>query len=143
MSRLVLTHSFPTHRFSDLGDSRFRRKTADSTKGPVACRAPHRRRRSGRAQSGDWVLLYRVPSYVTSGLSFRFYYILDRMHNFSDTAEQILPEIERIGGRLGAAREAVGRSIFGQDTVIEETLITLLAGGHALLVGVQIGRAHV
>jgi MoxR-like ATPase len=58
------------------------------------------------------------------------------MHNFSDTAEQILPEIERIGGRLGAAREAVGRSIFGQDTVIEETLITLLAGGHALLVGV-------
>ncbi|WP_370152027.1 AAA family ATPase [Ferrovibrio sp.] len=58
------------------------------------------------------------------------------MHNFSDTAEQILPEIERIGGRLGAAREAVGRVIFGQGAVVEETLITLLAGGHALLVGV-------
>ncbi|WP_298727121.1 MoxR family ATPase [uncultured Ferrovibrio sp.] len=54
----------------------------------------------------------------------------------SDTAEHILPEIERIGGRLGAARDAVQRVIFGQGEVVEETLITLLAGGHALLVGV-------
>ncbi|HEX6958262.1 MAG TPA: MoxR family ATPase [Ferrovibrio sp.] len=58
------------------------------------------------------------------------------MQNLSDTAEQILPEIERIGGRLGAARDAVERVIFGQGNVVEETLITLLAGGHALLVGV-------
>jgi MoxR-like ATPase len=33
-------------------------------------------------------------------------------------------------------REAVGRIIFGQDSVVEQTLITLLSGGHALLVGV-------
>jgi len=58
------------------------------------------------------------------------------MQNFSDTAEQILPEIERIGGRLASAREAVERVIFGQPEVVEETLITLLAGGHGLLVGV-------
>ncbi|NQV99124.1 MAG: MoxR family ATPase [Rhodospirillales bacterium] len=34
------------------------------------------------------------------------------------------------------AREAIGRFIYGQENVIEETLITLLAGGHLLLVGV-------
>src|SRR5258708_2647738 len=33
-------------------------------------------------------------------------------------------------------REAVGRVIFGQDAVIEQALITLLAGGHGLLIGV-------
>ena len=73
---------------------------------------------------------------MRSVLSLLFYYILLRMHNLSDTAEHILPEIERIGGRLGAARDAVQRVIFGQGEVVEETLITLLAGGHALLVGV-------
>lgn len=34
------------------------------------------------------------------------------------------------------ARDAVSQVIFGQDRVIDETLITLLAGGHALLIGV-------
>lgn len=34
------------------------------------------------------------------------------------------------------ARAAVAQVIFGQDRVIDETLITLLAGGHALLIGV-------
>ncbi len=58
------------------------------------------------------------------------------MQNFSDTADQILPEIDRLGGRLGAVREAVERVIFGQNDVVEETLVTLLAGGHGLLVGV-------
>ncbi|MEQ9559408.1 MAG: MoxR family ATPase [Rhodospirillales bacterium] len=37
---------------------------------------------------------------------------------------------------IAKVREGVGRVIFGQETVIEETLITLLAGGHCLLVGV-------
>ena len=31
---------------------------------------------------------------------------------------------------------AIGRVIFGQDEVVDQTLITLLSGGHALLVGV-------
>ena len=33
-------------------------------------------------------------------------------------------------------RERVGEIIFGQDEVIEQALITLLSGGHALLIGV-------
>jgi MoxR-like ATPase len=35
-----------------------------------------------------------------------------------------------------AAREAIGTVIFGQETVVERALITVLSGGHALLVGV-------
>ncbi len=38
--------------------------------------------------------------------------------------------------RIGAAREAIGAVIFGQRRVIEETLVTLLSGGHGLLIGV-------
>ena len=38
--------------------------------------------------------------------------------------------------RVGAARAAIGAVIFGQEQVVEETLVTLLAGGHGLLVGV-------
>jgi MoxR-like ATPase len=41
-----------------------------------------------------------------------------------------------LNGRIAAARAAIGRVIFGQAHVIDETLITLLAGGHALLIGV-------
>ncbi len=43
--------------------------------------------------------------------------------------------VEALGERLGAARAAVARVILGQDAVIEQALIALLAGGHALLVG--------
>lgn len=45
-------------------------------------------------------------------------------------------EIEQLGRRLTAARESVGRVIFGQQQVVDQTLITLLCGGHALLIGV-------
>ncbi|MEK9671190.1 MAG: MoxR family ATPase [Rhodospirillaceae bacterium] len=37
---------------------------------------------------------------------------------------------------MAKVRAGVGRVIFGQEQVVEETLITLLAGGHCLLVGV-------
>ena len=38
--------------------------------------------------------------------------------------------------RVGAARAAIGTVIFGQERVVEEALVTLIAGGHGLLVGV-------
>ncbi|HUC63191.1 MAG TPA: MoxR family ATPase [Alphaproteobacteria bacterium] len=37
---------------------------------------------------------------------------------------------------MGVMRERLGQVIFGQERVIDQSLITLLAGGHALLVGV-------
>src|SRR4051794_22061968 len=44
-------------------------------------------------------------------------------------AEKALSDISRI-------RAGVGRVIFGQESVVERSLVALLAGGHALLVGV-------
>jgi MoxR-like ATPase len=38
--------------------------------------------------------------------------------------------------RVAAARAAIGTVIFGQEQVVEQTLVTLIAGGHGLLVGV-------
>jgi len=51
-------------------------------------------------------------------------------------ATQALAAIEQLGERIGAVRAEIARVIFGQDEVVEHTLITLLCGGHALLVGV-------
>lgn len=50
--------------------------------------------------------------------------------------EDLAAEIERLGERLAAARESIGRVIFGQSHVIDLSLTTLLSGGHALLIGV-------
>ncbi len=47
----------------------------------------------------------------------------------------ILAAIEALSARLAAARTAVGRVILGQEAVVDQALITLLSGGHALLVG--------
>lgn len=48
----------------------------------------------------------------------------------------LIGEVERLCERMAKVRESVGQVIFGQQTVVDQTLITLLAGGHALLVGV-------
>ncbi|WP_445242143.1 AAA family ATPase [Methylovirgula sp. 4M-Z18] len=37
--------------------------------------------------------------------------------------------------RVGQAKKAIASVIFGQDKVVEEALVTLLAGGHGILVG--------
>jgi MoxR-like ATPase len=44
--------------------------------------------------------------------------------------------LERAAQTLAKVREAIGRTIFGQEAVIEQSLVTLLAGGHGLLIGV-------
>ena len=51
-------------------------------------------------------------------------------------SEALLTAVDLLGRNLAAARRAIGNVIFGQDEVIEETLVTLLAGGHLLLIGV-------
>lgn len=50
--------------------------------------------------------------------------------------DTIVAEIEKIGDSLRRAREAVSHVIVGVDDVVDETLVTLLAGGHMLLIGV-------
>ncbi len=54
----------------------------------------------------------------------------------SASATDLVAEIDALGQRLATVREQIGRVIFGQRDVVDQALITLLAGGHALLIGV-------
>jgi MoxR-like ATPase len=55
----------------------------------------------------------------------------DEMH-----MTKVVAETEKLNSLLQDARKGIGRVIFGQETVIELAMVTLLAGGHALLIGV-------
>src|SRR5579862_1643222 len=52
------------------------------------------------------------------------------------SASDPVAEVEALGRRLTLVRDRIGEIIFGQQAVVEQALITLLAGGHALLIGV-------
>jgi MoxR-like ATPase len=58
-----------------------------------------------------------------------------RSESGADT-DDVVREVEVLNTRMAEARASIGRVIFGQQSVIDESLITLLAGGHALLIGV-------
>ena len=58
------------------------------------------------------------------------------MSTVIDTNSDIVPRLEAASERVQRAHKTAATVIFGQDTVIERTLITLLSGGHALLIGV-------
>jgi MoxR-like ATPase len=59
---------------------------------------------------------------------------LTALHS-TDPAD-IIPRIEAAAERVQRAHKAAGNVIFGQEQVIERVLITILAGGHGLLIGV-------
>ena len=48
----------------------------------------------------------------------------------------IVRSAEQVAEQVRAAKDAISTVIFGQDRVIENTLVTILSGGHALLIGV-------
>ena len=48
----------------------------------------------------------------------------------------ILADVERLGARIAAVRTQIGRAIYGQQEVVDQALITMLSGGHVLVVGV-------
>ena len=52
------------------------------------------------------------------------------------TATPSETEIKAGLGQLARLREAVGQAIVGQDAVVEQLLVALLAGGHCLIEGV-------
>ena len=54
----------------------------------------------------------------------------------ADLDASIVKAAEATLARVAAAREAIGAVIFGQERVVEQALVTLLAGGHGLLIGV-------
>jgi MoxR-like ATPase len=49
--------------------------------------------------------------------------------------DMIVRAAETTAANMRAAKDAIGNVIFGQDKVIEQALITVLCGGHALLIG--------
>ncbi len=53
----------------------------------------------------------------------------------SEAQDAIVDAVETAGAALRRVKLGIGRVIFGQASVIDHTLVTLLAGGHGLLVG--------
>ncbi|HJZ30720.1 MAG TPA: MoxR family ATPase [Hyphomicrobiaceae bacterium] len=58
------------------------------------------------------------------------------MSTLTHTDEAIAARLEAAGERIQRIQKAAAAVIFGQEQVIERTLVTILAGGHALLIGV-------
>jgi MoxR-like ATPase len=50
--------------------------------------------------------------------------------------DMIVRAAESTAAHARAAKAAIGTVIFGQDKVVEQALVTILSGGHALLLGV-------
>src|SRR5262247_3249037 len=58
------------------------------------------------------------------------------MSTLTHTDEAIVARVEAAGERIQRVHKAASAVIFGQEQVIEHSLITILCGGHALLIGV-------
>ena len=58
------------------------------------------------------------------------------MSNVIETQADIVPRLEAAAERVQRAHKTAASVIFGQDVVIERSLVTILSGGHALLIGV-------
>ena len=56
--------------------------------------------------------------------------------NLEKLEDMIVRAAESTAVHVRAAKAAIGAVIFGQDIVVERALVTVLSGGHALLVGV-------
>ena len=50
-------------------------------------------------------------------------------------SDDLVAEIEALGGKLAQARASIARRFIGQDRVVDLVLAALVSGGHALLIG--------
>ena len=57
------------------------------------------------------------------------------MVNLSQPDTDIVERLEAASAKMARVKEAASSVIFGQGHVIELALVTLLSGGHALLIG--------
>jgi MoxR-like ATPase len=58
------------------------------------------------------------------------------MTTLAQSETQLVDRLEEVGAKVQTVRDTTASIIFGQDRVIDLALITLLSGGHALLIGV-------
>jgi MoxR-like ATPase len=56
--------------------------------------------------------------------------------SLSSADDDIVARVEAAGEKIRRVHKAAANVVFGQDQVIEQTLVTILAGGHGLLIGV-------
>jgi MoxR-like ATPase len=50
--------------------------------------------------------------------------------------DRIIAETDAAVAKIRVARTAIGKVIYGQESVVERAIVTILAGGHGLLIGV-------
>ncbi len=50
--------------------------------------------------------------------------------------DTVIADAEKLAAAATAARREIGRVVIGQQAVVEQSLVAIMAGGHALLVGV-------
>jgi MoxR-like ATPase len=58
------------------------------------------------------------------------------MSTVTHTEDAIVSRLEAAGEKIQKVHKAAAAVVFGQEKVIEQTLVTILSGGHALLIGV-------
>jgi len=58
------------------------------------------------------------------------------MTDISQTDDSIVERVEVVSDKMREVLDATSTVIFGQQKIIELTLVTILSGGHALLIGV-------
>lgn len=58
------------------------------------------------------------------------------MAKVRQTDDKLVANFEKFGAKIAKVRDAITSVIFGQERVIDLSLIALLAGGHTLLIGV-------
>ena len=51
--------------------------------------------------------------------------------------KEIVKRADKALEQLAKVRTEVGQVIFGQESVVERTIVSVLSGGHVLLVGVR------
>jgi MoxR-like ATPase len=73
---------------------------------------------------------------MTSGFEQEFFMTASIAQAPTALDEAIIQSAESTLETIGRAREAIHSVIFGQEQVVDQTLVTLLASGHGLLVGV-------
>ena len=61
---------------------------------------------------------------------------LNQTASLTQADGDIVARIEAAGEKIARVQKAAGSVIFGQEQVVQRTMITLLSGGHALLIGV-------
>lgn len=60
---------------------------------------------------------------------------MSQIDPFSPTPDDDAAQADRLAGQLQQIHDAIARIVLGQPRVIEQLLVTVLSGGHALLVG--------